>query len=707
MLSPGDVGSDRMKPHGNMRDPHQGQGQMNQTMPMGQDRAYPRNAREAAMSKSIPNLRMDHSFEQREPPAQPSPGHIRPAQSVGALQHPGGEFHDYYNHTMEKQDPRGNDYENQHSMDPRLQRSQPNLQQSHPDVGYGRPPMDRNQPPSSRNSQSSYRDDRPQSAYYGPPQDRPGREERPRSMEMTANKIHEWQQKNSTMDGPPVHLSPQDNYINTRSPQGHPNMPYANQNDFAKVSANNESRQPNFYENTSPRQNEVQPAFHQLKKPHIESPMVAPKPSVAPKPMNKVPVVDVARVEMDNRQTQPNFYNPRMQQEHSPKPVPAMSQTSYMQGQPHLVHSHDPRANSLGRNMKMSPGGREMYNPHQSPELPPPPVNDMPPELPPPPMEMEDDLPPLPPPPSSDYRIDHHDPPYANQGDPRLNMQQTYPQSYNSSSHPVHYQQKPPGQDQRLLGYAEPQRHPPPQQQPPAKPQHMLPQPYQPNHDYQNISYEGRSPNRSFESQQHQQPLHSQQQQQQQHSPNIYEPFEQKSSYPPSSQPSSHMGMPQSRSASLPPNVAPPHSSMSIQQSKNRLLNEINDVTRKDGKQPASPWDRDEREKMEKKQATDIKRSREMEIADLESRSYLSPQDSDRLRKLRLEQEFQRRVEEVDGLEDNEDEDSEIDITNTNSQSVSTCSYIYIYTHLSSKDTHIKTFVKYGITISFISIHIK
>lgn len=53
---------------------------------------------------------------------------------------------------------------------------------------------------------------------------------------------------------------------------------------------------------------------------------------------------------------------------------------------------------------------------------------------------------------------------------------------------------------------------------------------------------------------------------------------------------------------------------------------------------------------------------REQEIHDLESRPYLSPQEQDRLKKLRLEQEFQRRVQECSNRDD-EDEDSDNDIT--------------------------------------------
>jgi afadin len=94
-------------------------------------------------------------------------------------------------------------------------------------------------------------------------------------------------------------------------------------------------------------------------------------------------------------------------------------------------------------------------------------------------------------------------------------------------------------------------------------------------------------------------------------------------------------------------------------------MTEVNEVTmraQKDGGPLVSPWDREEQEKLNKVKEEEMSRLREMEIGDLESRSYLSPQEQDRLKKLRLEQEFQRRVQECANRDD-EDEDSDTDIT--------------------------------------------
>ena len=74
-----------------------------------------------------------------------------------------------------------------------------------------------------------------------------------------------------------------------------------------------------------------------------------------------------------------------------------------------------------------------------------------------------------------------------------------------------------------------------------------------------------------------------------------------------------------------------------------------------------SAWDREEREKAAEQQAEELFRVREQEIAELEARSYLSMQEQDRLRKLKLEHEFQRRVREVDEKGDYEaDDDDEV-----------------------------------------------
>lgn len=601
-------------------------------------------------SKSMANLHMDNSFDHRDPPHHQH--NMRPAASVGALQHPNVPFQEYYN--QGRNDPRGNDYENHPSVDPRIPRNQQDPMRNHGyhDVNHNVPPGHMVKPqlresreqgsPSSRHSGSSGRDERPQSAYFAHhPQPDFGREERPKSMEVSLGKIQELQQRYGHPQHSP-HQSPHErsfdserdpNYynMNMRAQQQQQQMQsgYVNQSDIPRYTANNESRQLNFYENTSPRQNEPSPAFHQLKASepgHSEGkrpPPTMPKPSVAPKPNGpKVTPADIPRVEVDNRHTQSHFFEPKIQQQpeqRSPK-VPS-SQSAYIPGRGVVPHStgfqHDPRTNSLPRG-KFTPPKNGNYHPqtHQSPELPPPP-QETPPELPPPPApeDLPEELPPLPPPPANEYSLD---PQYANSADPRFGSAGGF-QQQGRFNQP---QQRVLPQQQRNMGYVEPQQQ---FMQPPHSA--TLPNRFQqPSNDYQNIFNEKQ--NRSFESSM-QHPTNQ----------NVYESYNPKPQQPPMK-------------------VDP-------QLSKHRLISEVSELaqkSQKDGGPLASPWDREEQEKLNKAREEQMSQLREQEIHDLESRPYLSPQEQDRLKKLRLEQEFQRRVQECSNRDD-EDEDSDNDIT--------------------------------------------
>lgn len=597
---------------------------------------------EDAKSKSMANLHMDNSFDHRDPPHHQH--NMRPAASVGALQNANVPFQDYYN--QGRNDPRGNDYENHPSVDPRIPRHQQDPMRNHgyTDVNHNVPPGHLVKPqlrenveqgsPSSRHSGSSGREERPQSAYY-PHQVQPdfGREERPKSMEVNLGKIQEMQQRYGHPQHSP-HQSPHErsfdnerdpNYINMRAQQQQMQSGYVNQSDIPRYTASNESRQLNFYENTSPRQNEASPAFHQLKPAELDGkkpPPTMPKPSVAPKPnAPKVTPADIPRVDIDNRQTQSHFFEPKIQQQleqRSPK-VPS-SQVSYTQGRgmpPHSAgYQHDPRTNSLPRG-KFTPPRDSSYpqQTHQSPELPPPP-QEIPPELPPPPApeDLPEVLPPLPPPPANEYSLD---PQYANSADPRFGP----PGGFQHQGRFGHPQQRVQPQQQRNMGFVEPQQQHPPHSA-------TLPNRFQqPSNDYQNILYEKQ--NRPFDSSM-QHPANQ----------NLYESYDPKS-------------------RSLPPMKMDP------QLSKHRLMTEVNEVAlraQKDGGPLASPWDREEQEKLNKMREEEMSRLREMEINELESRSYLSPQEQDRLKKLRLEQEFQRRVQEC-ASRDDDDDDSDTEIS--------------------------------------------
>ncbi|XP_055943711.1 afadin-like isoform X2 [Argiope bruennichi] len=78
-----------------------------------------------------------------------------------------------------------------------------------------------------------------------------------------------------------------------------------------------------------------------------------------------------------------------------------------------------------------------------------------------------------------------------------------------------------------------------------------------------------------------------------------------------------------------------------------------------------SPWEREEKEKLHKQKQEEARRARDEEIRELESRPHLTPQQEDRLRALRLEQEFQRRAEELHGEEDDDDDEDLLDRAET------------------------------------------
>ncbi|XP_071137644.1 afadin-like isoform X5 [Mytilus edulis] len=612
------------------------------SMPPSQpDRFQQRVPREIdPKSKSMANLHMEQPYDPRDPHQM-----MRPAASVGALQNAGQPINDYYNQGDRRNDPRGHDYENHQNLDARLQKGP--IDPTRNERNFPQNTIER-QPPSSRTSNSSYRDERPQSAYFGQqPEHHDSRTDRPHSMEINANKVHEWQQKygmdpgqNSPHNQSFEHRDP--NYMNTRPPTAQL-AGYVNQGDIPKLNANNESYQPNFYENTVPRQNDNSPAFHQLQGPgsQFDKSKSLPnvnKPHVAPKPMpQKMPQVDIPKVEVDNRQSQPHFFDPRLQA--TDQRSPRTSQPNFSPSMTGLPTSYAEAHSPMSRPIKKISPGREMYNTHRSPELPPPP-QDIPPELPPPPAmdDLSEELPPLPPPPAQEYP-GHGDPQYINQGDARVNL--NGPQPYHHPSfnphQPTHMFQPPGRQDnpQRNVGITQPQR-----QQPTKGLVSQQPQRFQTNHDYQNITYDNKNQNRSFDSPHQQSPNHV-----------GYEQYDHRAQTLPGNMGSLQQNMIQ-------------QNQMLIQQGKVRIVQEMQDRT-KDGKVgPSSPWDREEQEKQEKIKEEEVIRSRNEEIAFLEAKSYLSPQEQDRLRKLRFEQEFQRRVEEVASRED-DDDDSDTEMTRT------------------------------------------
>ena len=76
-----------------------------------------------------------------------------------------------------------------------------------------------------------------------------------------------------------------------------------------------------------------------------------------------------------------------------------------------------------------------------------------------------------------------------------------------------------------------------------------------------------------------------------------------------------------------------------------------------------SPWERDEKERQEKKKEADLTVLRDVEIAELEEKGYLAPEEQERLRRLRLDQEFERRVQEASKDDDDAGDSDNDDIT--------------------------------------------
>jgi hypothetical protein len=73
-----------------------------------------------------------------------------------------------------------------------------------------------------------------------------------------------------------------------------------------------------------------------------------------------------------------------------------------------------------------------------------------------------------------------------------------------------------------------------------------------------------------------------------------------------------------------------------------------------------SPWDREQREKEKKQLEEEAALYRDREIAELESKPYLTPEEQERLRRLNLDHEFARRLKEVKDDDDDQDDDDDL-----------------------------------------------
>ena len=587
-----------------------------------------RDNRDLDKSKSIPNLHLDNSMDMRGNQG------MRPAQSVSALQQqrmPNNA--DYYNQPHSLEESRNPDYENQ-PLDPRLRYPNNSMAPGYPNGMQPSPsqftkPQTMNMPPktsSPASSRGSQGFERPQSQYFGQ-QERPDfGHGRPKSEEISQEKLRSLQEMERSQGSPHDHSfeNRTPNYSNIR-----PQPNYANQGEIRKMDVGSLPKQPNFYENTVPRQQEPMPPFQQLRRPPSESeksrPPTAPKPAVSAKPnLPLVQPAEIPRSEVDNRQTQPHFYNPRINEPYNNSPHQSFTQSS---PNSHYQNTsfHNGRMDSRS---KLSPGQDPYYN--KGMDMPPPP-HEIPPELPPPPLmedPQDDDLPPLPPPPVNDFRLEQKireeesrmfqhqsDPSYSNlpppnsrnqplsvtmiqtngQRSPQNNFVGNQPEfqpAFNTGYQPPHSAGfQPP----HSAGFQPQQTH--------SLPPHSSG--YQPSHDYQNINYSNRNTESS-------QLGHS----------NLYETYD-----------------PKLQNAKFRPGIQ-----KEIKEQREAIV---------------SPWDREEKEKQKKQQEDNMVRLRDMEISELETRHHRSPAEEERLRKLLLDREFQRRLQEVSSQDDEDESDDD------------------------------------------------
>ncbi|XP_042899757.1 afadin isoform X2 [Parasteatoda tepidariorum] len=137
------------------------------------------------------------------------------------------------------------------------------------------------------------------------------------------------------------------------------------------------------------------------------------------------------------------------------------------------------------------------------------------------------------------------------------------------------------------------------------------------------------------------------------------------SGYPPRAE--DGMGPKPSRQPQPDPRLSSPHKPSPNMSQNSRIAYEASQAVSGHDKKEASnllspsPWEREEKEKLHKQRQEEARRARDEEIRELESRPHITAQQEDRLRALRLEQEFQRRAEELHGDEDDDEDEDLLD----------------------------------------------
>lgn len=82
----------------------------------------------------------------------------------------------------------------------------------------------------------------------------------------------------------------------------------------------------------------------------------------------------------------------------------------------------------------------------------------------------------------------------------------------------------------------------------------------------------------------------------------------------------------------------------------------------KDPRELSDPWKREAQEKLEKQQQLHVVELLEQEVQELQAKGKRTAEESDRLRKLSLEWQFQKRLQEIQQRGEDEDEDEDLDM---------------------------------------------
>ncbi|XP_013410608.1 afadin isoform X2 [Lingula anatina] len=552
------------------------------------------------------------------------------------------------------QQPYADHMRNERHERPQYQEIQKYQQPQHPrDYGNRPGPQEMNYPPmreQQANQQNQMRNDRPRSDIYA--QDRLDvNQNRPRSDFIDPNKVPNWQRDH-----------------------GPPSSSYSQQ-DIPRSPAHNQQMQPHFYQNTQPRERSLTPPYDQMRRPaemqqqmRRETPAVAPKPSVAPKPRDRVAPQEVPRMQVDNRKTQPNFFDPRQAPRepaygHGGPSYPSPPQPQQQQPQPPGMRPQ--QSHSATETVTLQP---DRYLPphvqqelmrrrNESPELPPPPP-EIAADLPPPPEELRyhDDLPP---PPMPDP-YEHHHPrgPQPGPASPPGGHDDRYRREPDMRRGPPHDMPRQQGEPPRGPGGYPPQSHPSPQQYgryPPDGRQKSPgePRPFHPQGHPQHRPHESQQP----QPQDMRRPRAGSEREEGRQWQKDIEYVENASQKRWQNQ---KLYQQQVQPQQAPSQQRPPHPQQQQHPSysQSRLMGVKNEPVQ-DAPSSPSPWEKDEKEKVRKRQQQEVGRYRDQLIEELQSKPSLSPEEQERLRRLRLEQEFQRRVEEMEGKDD-DDEDTDM-----------------------------------------------